>query len=93
MTVNYHVQKTRLRADRRYHADLLQAIYANPDCLAITGLSNDTLIWKASDSYVPVMIARVPAIVAYGTKVSFDFPQPPTPCHLGYYIETAKHVN
>ena len=51
----------------------------------------DRLIKIITDSYVSLMIARVPSWIATGPRVDFDFPPPPSASPFGYYLDTAKH--
>ncbi len=49
MILNRHLQKTRLRADRKYHDNIVRSIYDSPGCLGIPGLKSENIIWKAAD--------------------------------------------
>ncbi len=44
-----------------------------------------------TDSYVPIMLLRVPTLFAIGPRVDFALPPPPTMGPIGYYVDTAKH--
>ncbi|MBI4304086.1 MAG: ABC transporter substrate-binding protein, partial [Chloroflexi bacterium] len=50
----------------------------------------DKLIKTIADSYVALMIARVPTLYALGARVDIAFPPPPTAAPIGYYLDIAK---